>query len=140
MGTAVFCSTKISGITVAEENQYYKAIDGIVYSKDGKKLLDCPGGKTGMLSIPEGVTYIEDFAFRDNSNLTGKLVIPDSVTTIGYTAFEGCNGFTELIIGESIATIDGFAFSDCTGLMGDLVFSENIKTIDKGVFKNWQRN
>ena len=42
------------------------------------------------VTIPDGVTSIPSYAFRNCSGLTS-VTIPDSVTTIGYSAFFGCN-------------------------------------------------
>ncbi|MCR5223697.1 MAG: leucine-rich repeat domain-containing protein, partial [Bacilli bacterium] len=55
----------------------YKSVDGVVYSADGSKLLLYPSGKTDTsFTIPGSVTYINDYAFEDTSNLT-KVVFED---------------------------------------------------------------
>ena len=43
-------------------------------------------------------------------------VIPNSVTSIGYYAFYGCSGLTELTLPNSVTSIGNYAFSDCGGL------------------------
>lgn len=49
-------------ITVAQTNQYYKDIDGVLYTKDGETLIYCPichtGDGNGEMHIPDGVKYI----------------------------------------------------------------------------------
>ena len=60
---------KLSVITVDEGNPNYKAVDGVLFSKDDKTLIAYPKGK-------EGTTY----------------TIPASVTEIGRYAFSGCSG------------------------------------------------
>ena len=47
------------------------------------------------ITIPDGVTGIEDRSFRSCSSLTG-ITIPDGVTTIGNYAFEGCSNLTDV--------------------------------------------
>lgn len=67
-------------INVAEGNQNYKSVDGILYSADGKELLGVPGGKqfeNGVFEIPEGVAFIAELSFSRNQNIT-KLILPDS--------------------------------------------------------------
>ena len=65
---------------------------------------------TGLITIPSGVTTIDKFAFY-NSNLT---TIPDGVTTIGMSAFSCCSSLTAIPI--SVTTMDLYAFSHCRSL------------------------
>ena len=60
----------LEAINVANGNQYYKSIDGIVYDKDGREMLYCPRGKSGDLTVPEGVEYIESGAWNSCNKLT----------------------------------------------------------------------
>ena len=53
--------------------------------------------KDGVGIIPEGTTKIEDWGFKDCTELTN-IVIPDSVTEIGKWAFESCTGLTSIVI------------------------------------------
>lgn len=43
-------------------------------------------------------------------------MIPDSVIFVGETAFQGCRGLTNLLIGSNVTIIGGSAFSTCTNL------------------------
>ena len=67
------------------------------------------------VSLPDGVTSIGDWAFRDCSGLTS-IEIPNSVTGIGSDAFDGCSGLTSVTIGNRVTSIGNTAFSYCTGL------------------------
>ena len=67
------------------------------------------------VSLPNGVTSIGDWAFRDCSGLTS-IEIPNSVTGIGSDAFDGCSGLTSVTIGNRVTSIGNTAFSYCTGL------------------------
>ena len=69
----------------------------------------------GVGIIPQGVTKIEDEAFRGCENLTG-IVIPDSVTEIGSWAFHGCENLTSIVIPDSVTTIASGAFRGCMAL------------------------
>mgnify|MGYP003092598051 CR=1 FL=1 len=52
-------------------------------------------------------------------------VIPNSVTSIGYCAFYGCSGLTELILPNSVRSIGDIAFTYCSGLEKITVESGN---------------
>ena len=49
------------------------------------------------VSLPDGLTSIGDYAFRQCSSLTS-VTIPNSVTYIGDTAFLGCSGISSITI------------------------------------------
>ncbi len=74
--------TALTNINVAEGNQTYSSIGGVVFSKDGKTLRLYPYGKSELVyTIPDGVTSIEYGAFPGSQRLAA-LVIPTSVTSI----------------------------------------------------------
>ena len=89
-----YCSS-LTSIDVAAGNQNYKSINGVLFSKDGKTLIICPGGKVGSYTVPSGVTAIGDSAFEDCSSLTS-ITIPSGVTSIGDWAFGGCSSLTDV--------------------------------------------
>ncbi len=88
-----------SGITefiVDKDNASYASQEGILYNKDTTYLIQCPGGLTGILTIPNSVVSIGYGAVWGCSGLTGSLTIPNSVETIESQAFRGCSGFTNV--------------------------------------------
>lgn len=78
----------------------YKSVDGILYSSDMKTLCFCPGGKTGHVTIPEGVTKIKDMAFYSSEIHSVKL--PDTLQDIGSQAFQLCHNLTHIDFGNGI--------------------------------------
>ena len=57
----------LKNIYVDKNNQYFKSLDGVLYSKDGSILVRYPGAREEtMYSIPDEVTSIWDTAFDDN--------------------------------------------------------------------------
>ncbi len=60
----------LTEISVAEGNQSFSSVDGILCTKAGDKLLVCPKGKSGKVTIPAGVKKIYDYAFYGCRNLT----------------------------------------------------------------------
>ena len=72
-------------------------------------------GDEGAVTIPDGVTKIENSTFEFCTNLTS-VTIPNSVTTIGDRAFFGCSSLTSVTIPNSVTKIGGGAFSNCKNL------------------------
>ena len=62
------------------------------------------------------MTKIGEQAFAYCTGLTGTLTIPNSVTIIGDWAFRNCWGLTALELGTGVQTIGAQAFSRCSGL------------------------
>ena len=91
------------------------------------------GGKKveGELIIPDSVTSIGDYAFRDCTGLTS-ITIPDSVTSIGISAVEGCSGLTSITIPNSVTSIGDRAFNGCSGLTDITVAMSNTKYYSAG--------
>ena len=89
-------------ITVASGNPYIKSVDGILYSKDGKKLLRFPSRKeAASFTIPSTVTDIYPFAFERVSGLK-KLVIPNSVERINVYSFNCTKNLDKLDVPSSV--------------------------------------
>ena len=106
----------LTNITVSEGNSVYKDIDGNLYSKDGKTLIQYAIGKSATeFIIPNTVTAIGAYAFEDCTSLT-RLVIGDGVTTIGSAAFYNCSSLTSIVIPDSVTSIAFLAFDDCDSL------------------------
>ncbi len=79
----------LTSINVDVNNTVYKSENGVLYTKDGKTLIQFPAGKTDTsFVIPNGITGIEDFAFSDSA--LESITIPSSVNSIGETAFDTC--------------------------------------------------
>ncbi len=113
---AFYRCSRLNNITVNKNNEYYTSIDGNLYTKDEKTLIQYAVGKTATsFDVPDSVTSIGDAAFRGCSNLTS-ITIPDSVTKIGYNAFNGCSSLTSITIPDSVTEIESYAFHDCDNL------------------------
>ena len=88
---------------------------GVIYSKDGKKLLRSTNRDLTNYTIRQGTRIICDGAFYQCTSLQS-VTIPDSVTSIGYSAFSGCESLQSVTIPNSVTSIGDSAFVDCSSL------------------------
>lgn len=110
----------LNGLEVNVANSdHYKLVDGIIYSKDGTRLIAVlPDARLGDFVVPANVKEIGDGAFSANRYLTSVSFANGSVLeTIGYGAFGSCKQLRSVVLPANRAvTIDGMAFYDCVAL------------------------
>lgn len=61
---------RVKEFIVSEDKSFYKSIDGVIFSKDEKTIIDYPTGKMGSYVIPNFVKTIGKSAFKGSPNLT----------------------------------------------------------------------
>ena len=90
--------------------------------------------KMGMkeIVIPNGVTRIEDQAFRGCDTLES-IVMPNSVTQIGESAFLFCSNLNRVVFSDNITSIGDDAFRDCSSLER-IVLPNNLRSIGDRAF------
>lgn len=109
---------KLKAINVEEGNEVYKSVDGNLYTKDGKKLIQYAIGKLdSSFTIPDDVEIISQSAFA-NCTTINNITIPDSVTNIRSYAFHNCENLRKITIGNGVTKIGSCAFSNCKKLQG----------------------
>jgi len=96
-GGAFIGCRSLTMINVDEDNPYYCSIDGVVLSKNKSTLVQYPCGKKGAYTIPDGVKWIEKWAFADCTNLTS-IKIPNTILRVEKGAFYGCDSITEIYL------------------------------------------
>jgi len=103
-------------INVAESNKVYRAIDGILYTKDLKAIICYPQGKKDeKIVILSGVTNIGEHTFSHCMNLR-EITLPSSVTNIKKAAFFECKNLREITLSSNITSIGDYIFYDCHNL------------------------
>ena len=96
---AVHDCRALETITVAEDNMYFSAKDGVLFDKDKTTIYRYPSGSTRTYyRIPDTVTTIGEGAFDYNSNLK-ILYIANNVENIYGCAF-GINNIEKFIVAE----------------------------------------
>ena len=96
--------------------------DGYLIYDDGTdKILVSYTGTETDLTLPSGITQINQYAFSDCSSLKS-ITIPNSVKSIGDWAFDKCNSLTSIIIPGSVTSIGDRAFYSCSNLKQLIAF------------------
>jgi len=133
-----------------------ETIEGKKVTVIGKEAFSQLGfGYLTSITIPDGVTQIEEFAFH-SCGITS-MTIPDSVTQIGQYAFsycndltmielpsgatnigkgvfKGCSGLTMIELPSGLTDIGTFAFQDCSSLT-TIELPSGVTNIGEGVFQ-----
>ena len=158
--TAFFNVKKLQRITVDPANEWFKDVDGVLYSKDGKRLLlypICYGEQPTdaedeftypeAYTVPDGVERIGTFAFLKNGHLRD-LTLPDSLKEIGDMAFFDCGRLgaydydaqrdtllgTGFALPDSVETIGSDAFSKCSNIAPVLYIPSSVREIGHHAF------
>ena len=109
------CS-KLTSIEVANDSANYTSENGILFSKDKKRIMCYPSGKEGEeYIIPEEVTSIDKYAFWECGQLTS-IILPQDLEIIGDRAFYNCKGITNINIPEKVTNIGYGVYEGCSRL------------------------
>lgn len=81
----------LAEINISEDNQYYVSVDGVLYTKDMKRILLYPAKRYDKeYNMPEGVETAGEYVFQENRYLK-KIILPST--------FQNMHSF-EFYIGE----------------------------------------
>lgn len=123
----------LTNITVDKNNPNFESIDGNLYTKGGKELVQyAVGKKDTSFKIPDGVVSIWPYAFYACENIT-EVTIPKGVTTIGDDAFNYCYYLTAVTIPSSVAVMGNSVFASCENL-SSVAIEDGVKTLGKNTF------
>lgn len=146
--------SKLTAIDVADGNQWYASIDGVVYNKDITTLITAPSAIT-KVDIPATVTELAPMAFYGcrqlaslelpeglltlgkeccSCTLLGSISLPGSLRNVTEKSFNNCN-LTEITLGEGIETIGDYAFSTNYYLQ-TINYPSTLTTIGAHAFEN----
>lgn len=107
-------------------DQQYKSIDGVLYSRDGKRLIKYPAGKTDKtFTVPDSVETIDAYAFECASNLESVYNVSDLCNS---HVFVNCTSLKNVEISSNTSTLNTNAFCNCTSLT-NLVLPDSIQNI-----------
>lgn len=130
--TTVFDNMKVTSFSVNSNNKYFKAVDGVLYTKDGKKLVRYPSGRKGAFVVPSTVTSIAQDAFRGCS--VTSIQIPDSVSAIGNSAFYNCKKLETINIPSKVTALRKNMFYHCSSLK-NITLPPKLEVLGNSAFK-----
>lgn len=147
---------KIANIIIDENNPYMKSYDGVIFNKDKTTLIQCPIAKTGAYTLPDGVTKIDNSAFRKSSitSFTGNESLTDigtyafyaakvtsidfnkcvNLKKIGCYAFGNIKGMTEFTVPASLEEICTDIFAESPFVKVTIPANSQLKTIHTSAF------
>ena len=148
--SAFYNCNKLESISVDTGNRNYTSVDGVLFDKEKKNLIEYPvGNATNSYKIPDSVTSIEDYAFYGCSKLE-TVSVPNKVRFIQKYAFSHCTALNNVTVAGNLDYVGEEAFSNCIALnkftykgtkapnYGEKVF-DNCKNLDKiSVPKNYE--
>lgn len=125
--------SSLTEIKVDPENPYFSEKDGVVFSKDGTKLIVFPSGRSGDYQIPDGTVSVGDYAFYYCVNVSS-ITVPGSVRSLGEGAFGNCSSLTKAVLNEGLEEIGEYAFQSSSGIR-DIIIPASVKSVGKNGFR-----
>ena len=124
----------LKAYTVDASNEYFKAENGVLFSKDGKVLNSFPlaCGLT-TYDVQSGVDSIADFAFY--GNVLTSITLPPTVQGIGKSAFCSSSAITTFVIPDAVTRIGNYSFSTCTNLK-EVTLGSSLSKMGTSAFGN----
>ena len=140
---AFYNCTKLANISIAETNENYKTVDGILYRivkedgvYQGLAAMVCPRGKTGAVTLPADLIDVYDYAFEyttltsitfqdsEKPITTGRSIfyygymesvtLPKGLVSLETYTFYYCNYLTSIVIPNTVEKIEGRAIYSCS--------------------------
>ena len=130
--------SNLQAIVVDKDNLQFTSVDGVLYDKEVKTLIQYPTGKIGSFTIPTTVDSIATAAAY--ASRISELTISENVKKFGELAFMGCQvktihileGVTEIV---SNVSSGGGVFSICRKLE-HVTLPNSLKKIGEQAFSN----
>lgn len=109
-------SQLLTQIRVHSDNAAFESVDGVLFSKEEKRLICYPLGRTDKdYTLPQGTKIIGQSAFSGSEHLQN-IYAPEGLTGIESWACAYCPFLKNITLPNSVNMIGAWAFSDCENL------------------------
>ena len=126
---------KLEEASVEAGSRHYSTEDGVLYDASGELLILFPAARGGSFVVPDGVTTIDEIAFK-GSGITS-VQLPNSVTTILSSAFASCTRLTSVDLPETLTTLGKGAFRSTA--ITNLELPDGVKALGESTFEGCTR-
>ena len=117
----------LQSVTVADNNEFLSAQDGVLFNKGKTVLLWYPRAKTdASYSVPSGVTELAFGSFRKIPALTS-VTLPDGLKRIKDYVFWECPNIATLVLPSSLEFIGHYSMNGLK--VTSMVVPENVKEL-----------
>ena len=109
IGEAAFSGCEaLMAFSVETNNPTFKVVDGVLFSKDGKRLVAFPPGKGGNYTLPADVETIDDHAFDSCTNTVVELPWENSLELAWWkpNPFADC-AQVRIVVPEGVEYLNG---------------------------------
>lgn len=122
----------LNSFKINYSNSKYKIINGVLYSKDERKLYVYPPSKEEKFVVPEYVEELVSYSFYNNRNLVD-IQIGSNVKKIGTSCFEACKKLKNVVLYSEVSGI--ISFWGCNNIE-KIYIGNKIKTLGGSLFYN----
>lgn len=148
---------KLKEFVVDEANESFCSVDGVLFTKDMKILINYPAAGSAEYTVPDMVEVIRTKAFYKCAELKKltlssslksieemsffrcssleNVTLPEGLSEIAKDAFGYCSTMSEITIPSTVTAIGEYAFFNCTSLLNVTV---NNKQENLTLGKSWQ--
>ena len=131
IGDGAFAMNGLTAIYVEDGNEAFVSDDGVLYSRDGARLVAYPSCREETsYAVKQGTERIDDYAFA------GAQIIEEvsiSCARVGSFAFYDCESLTVTTLFEGVEEIGDGAFAVCAALE-EVVFPSTMRSVGENAF------
>jgi hypothetical protein len=131
---AFYGCSALAAIDVNPGNPIYASQNGVLFNKTLTALIQCPGGKAGSFTIPNGVTEIAKGAFS-RCHLLVSVTVPGTISILGDQLFQYCTALSSVTLPSGLKAIGNSTFYGCSNL-SSINIPAGVEYIGSNAFAN----
>ena len=125
-------SVSLAELEIADTNECFSTVEGVLYNKEGTTLVYYPCGKSDeSFVVGNGVEIIAEGAFYGNLNVQSVTIRGDVI--MAGSVFEGCRSLSEVTFEGNVVFAGRDVFSDCSEDLVIYVPSDKVDEIKQSL-------